>query len=127
LKKSRLYLGLGWQKWGVVFGIIAAIISTHPVSARVLMGGGTQAQIFDLPANGGTASPQTDLVTLPDPHNTFSIFSAPRHARPQSPSVILLWGRGDLNQPLPDFPSLATRQQPFRAGPSLKGYTTVVF
>jgi hypothetical protein len=70
LKKSRLYLGL--QKRGVVFGIIAAIISTHPVSARVLMGGGTYAQNFDSPANRGAANPQTAKVTLPDTHSTFS-------------------------------------------------------
>jgi len=37
LKKSRLHLG--FEKRGIVFGIIAAIISTHPVSAQLLMGG----------------------------------------------------------------------------------------
>jgi hypothetical protein len=96
LKKSRLYLGLGLQKRGVVFGIIAAIILTHPVSAQVLMGGGTHAQNFGSPANSGTANLRTDNVTLPDAHSTFST-------------------------------SFATRQQPFRVNPSLKGPTMVVF
>jgi hypothetical protein len=94
VKKSRLYWG--FQKGGVVLGIIAAIISTHPVSAQVLMSGGTYAQIFDSPANSGTANPPTDNVTLPDTHSTFST-------------------------------SFATRQQPFRVNPSLKGHTIVVF
>jgi hypothetical protein len=70
VKKSRLYWG--FQKRGVVLGIILAIISTHPVSAQVLRGGGTYAQNFDLPANSGAANPRTDNVTLADTHSTFS-------------------------------------------------------
>jgi hypothetical protein len=125
VKKSRLYWG--FQKRGVVLGIILAIISTHPVSAQVLMGGGTYAQIFDLPANSGAANPRTDNVTLPDTHSTFSTSFAPRHARLRPRSVILLCATNDLSQRLPDFPCLATRQQPFRVNPSLKGHTIVVF
>jgi hypothetical protein len=92
LKKSRLYLGLGWQKRGVVFGIIAAIISTHPVSAQVLMSGGTHAQNSTC-RRTLAANARTDQVTLPDTHSTFSTFSAYRQARPQPPSVILLWAQ----------------------------------
>jgi hypothetical protein len=96
LKKSRLYLGLGLQKRGVVFGIIAAIFSTHPVSAQILMSGGTDSQNFDSLAGSGTANTRTDNVALPDTPSTFST-------------------------------SFATRQQPFRVSPSLKGHTIVVF
>ena len=60
------------------------------------MGGGTYSQNFDSLAGSGTANPQTDNVTLPDTHSTFST-------------------------------SFATRQQPFRVNPSLKGHTIVVF
>jgi hypothetical protein len=125
LKKSRLHLG--FEKRGIVFGIIAAIISTHPVSARVLMGGGTYAQNFDSPANRGAANPRTDRVTLPYTHSTFSTSFAPRQACLRPRSVILLCATSDLSQRLPDFPRLATRQQPFRVNPSLKGHTIVVF
>jgi hypothetical protein len=94
LKKSRLYLGLELQNRGVVFGIIAAIISTHPVSAQVLMSGGSNAR--------------ADKVALPDTHNTLSTFSAPRQARPQPLSVILSDATIGLSQSLPDFPRLVT-------------------
>jgi endonuclease/exonuclease/phosphatase family metal-dependent hydrolase len=63
VKKALLFWGD--VKEGVVLGIILAIISTHPVSAQVLMGGGTYAQNFDSLANGGTANAWTDNVTLP--------------------------------------------------------------
>jgi endonuclease/exonuclease/phosphatase family metal-dependent hydrolase len=63
VKKSRLYWG--FQKRGVVLGIIAAIISTHPVSAQVLMSGGTYSQNFDSLAGSGTGNAWTDNVTLP--------------------------------------------------------------
>jgi hypothetical protein len=117
LKKSRLHLG--FEKKGIVFGIIAAIISTQPVSARVLMGGGTYAQNFDSPANRGAANPRTDKVTLPDTHSTFSTSFAPRQACLRPRSVILLCATSDLSHRLPDFPRLAIRQQPFRVNPSL--------
>jgi hypothetical protein len=117
LKKSRLYLGLGWQKRGVVFGIIAAIISTQPVSARVLMGGGTHAQNFDSLANSGTANPQTDHVTLSDPCGTVSTSLAPSPARLRPPSVILWCATTGLSQRLPDFPpSRPPGSNPFAAG-----------
>jgi hypothetical protein len=123
LKKSRLYLGLGWQKREVVFGIIAAIISTQPVSARVLMGGETHAQNICLLANTGAANPRTDNVTLPDTNSTFSTFSAYRQAWPQPPAVILWRATIGLSHRLLDFPRLATRQQTFRVSPSWKGHT----
>jgi len=63
------------KQGGIVFGIIAAIILTHPVSAQFLMSGGTCAQKTGSPANGGTANARTDQVALPDTHRTFS--SAP--------------------------------------------------
>jgi hypothetical protein len=125
VKKSRLYWG--FQKRGVVLGIILAIISTHPVSAQVLMGGGTYSQNFDLPANGGTANAWTDKVALPDTSSTFSTSFASCQACPQSRSVILLCATNDLSHCLPDFSCLAPRQHPFHAGPSLKGHTIVVF
>jgi hypothetical protein len=108
---------------GVIFGIVLAIISTHPVSARVLMSGGTHAQNFDSPAGGGTANPRTDNVALPDINRTFSTSSAPRQTFPQPPSVILWSATIGLSHRLPDFPRLATRQQTFRVNPSLKGHT----
>jgi hypothetical protein len=125
VKKSRLYWG--FQKRGVVLGIILAIISTPPVSAQVLMGGGTYAQNFDALANGGTANAWTDKVALPDTSSTLSTSFASCQAGPQSRSVILLCATNDLSHCLPDFSCLATRQQPFRVNPSLKGHTIVVF
>jgi len=127
LNKSRLHLGFGLQKRGVVFGIVLAVFSTCLLSAQVLMRGGTYAQKFDTPANSGTANAWTDKVVLPGSRSTFSTSSALRPARPQPPSMILLCATGGLSQRLPDFPCLATRQQSFRVNPSLKGHTIVVF
>jgi hypothetical protein len=114
LKKSRLYLGLELQIRGVVFGIIAAIVLTHPVSAQFLMSGGRCAQNFDPPANSGTANAWTDQVALPGTNSTFSTSSVFRQACPQPLAVVLLCATIGLSHRLPDFPRLAIRQQPFR-------------
>jgi endonuclease/exonuclease/phosphatase family metal-dependent hydrolase len=55
----------GYVSKGAIFGIILAIISTHAVSAQVLMSAGTYTQNFDALASTGTANPWTDNVTLP--------------------------------------------------------------
>jgi hypothetical protein len=74
LKKSRLYLG--FEKGGIVFGIIAAIILTHPVSAQFLMSRGTYAQNFNSLADSATIGLShrlpdfPGLATRPQPFRT---------------------------------------------------------
>ncbi|MGO8837722.1 MAG: hypothetical protein ACLQAH_15330 [Limisphaerales bacterium] len=124
MKKALLFWGDVNE--GVVFGIILAIISALPVSARVLTGAGTYSQNFDSLVNRGTANTWTDNVTLPDTNRIFSAPSVPRPAPPRSVSVISSGATGDPGHRLPDSPRLATRQQPFCAGPSSGGCTIAV-